>query len=196
MITPHTTVDTGIGIFTPVPVSIRLENADPHTPFCTANQPIMEIMNSAEISFDEPCFPKTPDATTHVGTPRSLPIIPQNIISATITAYPITPDQMACDIGMDSARIPPSIRLGTQIMIPAWIMATSAQLFLSSIGTCSSVTDSTFPAFFSCSKTLNCCHTSDHSNDHKCRNGNLVQFVQGIDSIYCCDQHDHAPHNC
>ena len=154
MITPHTTVDTGIGIFTPVPVSIRLENADPHTPFCTANQPIMEIMNNAEISFDEPCFPKTPDATTHVGTPRSLPIIPQNIIKATITAYPITPDQMACDIGMDSARIPPSIRLGTQIMIPAWIMATSAQLFLSSIGTCSSVTDSTFPVFFSCSTLI------------------------------------------
>ena len=82
------------------------------------------------------------------------PIIPQNIISATITAYPITPDQIACDIGMDSARIPPSIRLGTQIMIPAWIMATSAQLFLSSIGTCSSVTDSTFPAFFSCSTLI------------------------------------------
>ena len=95
MIIPHTTVDTGIGIFTPVLASIRLENAEPQTPFCTANQPIMEIINNAEISFDDPCFPKTPDATTHVGTPRSLPMIPQNIINATITAYPITPDQMA-----------------------------------------------------------------------------------------------------
>ena len=154
IITPHITVATGIGIFTPVPALIRLENAEPQTPFCTANQPIIEIINNAEISLEEPCFPKIPDATTQVGTPRSLPMIPQNTISTTITAYPITPDRIACDIGMDSANIPPSIRLGTQIIIPAWIMATSIQLFLSSIGTCSNVTDSTVPVFFSCSTLI------------------------------------------
>ena len=40
------------------------------------------------------------------------------------------------------------------LMIFCGIMATSAQLFLSSIETCSNVTDSTFPVFFSCSTLI------------------------------------------
>ena len=56
--------------------SNKLVNAFPQTPVCTANQPIMEINVIRLTNMRAPVFPKPPTDVIHVGTPRSLPIMP------------------------------------------------------------------------------------------------------------------------
>ncbi len=112
-------------------IAIKLLNAVAQVAVCTPNQPVSAIKTTKAIEKFAPVIPNALVEHIVAFSPKSQPIIPPNTISTQQIANPINvAKNMLLTVNV-LAKIPPTISIGIQIIVPIHINDTLIHVLLS-----------------------------------------------------------------